>query len=799
MAIVNTIGPSGAKIFFVGEAPGKDEDAEGQPFVGRAGKTFNWMLGQAGINRAECLIGNVARVRPPANKINYYFEDKGCTKPKPQLQYWIQELKKEIEFFRPNVVVALGATALWALTGEKQIGRFHGYVLESTLCPGVKVIPTYHPQAVNYDWKLHFVTILELRKVKRHSEYSEIPKDNRIIIDNATPQQFIDYCEEVLIDKSGTFDRLVTDIETVQPGSHIATIGLSHSRNFGISINFISNKAPLYNAIDEFKIWKAIANVMYKKEIGLQNAAYDLIVLMLNHGIHAPNIWMDTLLAAHACFPELPRDLGFLGGMLLDVPPWKHTSKDNRSKYNADDCANTYGIADELNKQLDLLGVRDIFDHEMSQLPVVMMLQLQGMNIDDQKRMELIKKHLNITREMKNGLETIIKKPINLNSPKQMQQLLYIDLGLPVQYKRRKSVNDPRTVTSDANALKKLSRMAGDNPIFKLILEYKKSFKLLGFLGYDNKNECVDDLFVSPQGTVHTNYNITGKKMSNKDTDDEGKKSFGRWSSSESIILPYGSGNLQNIPVEARKMYRVPQGYKLLQADLKQAEAVVVAYLCRDTKLINMFKESYGQPKEVIDQHPEWDIHKLKAASLFGIPVEQVTSDQRKIGKTIRHARNYSAGPQVVADKVGCTLSEAKRLLQLDDIANPLLNAWHNQVRDELGRTRTLITPLGRKHRFLDHWGDNLFRSAYSFIPQSTVGDILNMSIVKLYQEYGDKIHIALQLHDAIYVICKEEDIPNTISIMRKCMTHTIEVNHDLMTIDVDFKAGDSWGEQDDI
>jgi len=797
--IVNTVGPSGAKIFFVGEAPGKDEDAQGVPFVGRAGNTFNWMIGQAGINRNECLIGNIARVRPPGNKINYYFEDKGCTLPKPQLKYWIEELKKEIEFYKPNVVVALGATALWALTGEKRIGRYHGYVMESTLVPGVKVIPTYHPLAVNYEWKLHFITILELRKVKRHSEYPEIPEDNRVIVSNATPEQFISYCREAVNDKSGVFDRLTTDVETVQPGSHIATLGFSHSRDFAISINLLSTKSPMYNVYTEYEIWKAVDMVMRNKAMSLQNGAYDLVVFMLNHGIHCPNVWMDTLLAAHACFPELPRDLGYLGGMLLDVPAWKHLSKENRSLYNAFDCCNTFAIAEELDKQIDLLKVRDTFDVEMSQLPVVMMLQLQGMDIDAEKRKELINKHLNIATEMKKGLEDIIKKPINLNSPKQMQQLLYIDLGLPVQYKRRKSVNDARVMTSDANALKKLSRIAKDNPIFRLILEYKKSYKLLSFLGYDTKNDCFNDYFVSPEGKVHSNYNITGKKMDNKDEDDEGKKSFGRWSSSASIILPYGSGNLQNIPNEARKMYRTKPGYKLVQADLKQAEAVVVAYLCRDTKLINMFKESYGQPPEVIKQHPDWDIHKLKAASLFGILVEQVTGDQRKIGKTIRHARNYSAGPQVVADRVGCSLSEAKRLLQLDDIANPLLNAWHGQIRDELGKTRTLVTPLGRRHRFLDRWGDNLFRSAYSFIPQSTVGDLLNLSIVKLYNEYGDKIHIALQLHDAIYVICKEEEVIETTKILRKCMTHTIEVNHDLMTIDVDFKVGDSWGEQDDI
>ena len=77
MNIVPTVGPHDAKIFLVGEAPGKEEDQLGQPFVGNAGRILNWLLSQAGIARAECLVGNVARSRPPNNKISHFFVDIG--------------------------------------------------------------------------------------------------------------------------------------------------------------------------------------------------------------------------------------------------------------------------------------------------------------------------------------------------------------------------------------------------------------------------------------------------------------------------------------------------------------------------------------------------------------------------------------------------------------------------------------------------------------------------------------------------------------------------------------------------
>ena len=168
--IVNTEGSPDAKIFIVGEAPGEEEDKQGKPFVGFAGHTLDNLLGQAGIARYQCLVTNVARERPPANKISYFFEDKKCTIPKPKLTAWIEKLKEEIELYNPNIIIALGTTALWALTGEKKISDFRGYILPCELVKGKKVLATYHPQAVNYEWKLYFQTVLDLRKALRHSE-----------------------------------------------------------------------------------------------------------------------------------------------------------------------------------------------------------------------------------------------------------------------------------------------------------------------------------------------------------------------------------------------------------------------------------------------------------------------------------------------------------------------------------------------------------------------------------------------------------------------------------------------------
>jgi uracil-DNA glycosylase family 4 len=776
VSVVNTVGPPNARLFLVGEAPGKDEDVLGQPFVGNAGRILNWMLSQAGISRGECLIGNVARIRPPSNKINCYFEDSKCTIPKPELLNWISLLKLEIEVAKPNCVVALGATALWALTGEKKISQYRGTFLESSLVSGQKVLATYHPQAVGYDWSLAFTTILDLRKAKFHSGFPEMPVDRRELKYGVSAEAFVEYCKFLM--EHPELDKVTLDTETVQPGSHVAIVGLGHSPDHAFSINILNGKTPAMPEKDETLVWSWLAKVLANKKVIIQNATYDCGVLLLNNSIHIPQIWMDTLIAAHAVWPESPRDLGYLASVCLDVPAWKHTSSANKGLYNAADVANTHGVALKLFEEMQRSGNFDTFAFEMQQIPVALMMQLQGLEVDLEVQEKLKEVARKKCEEAESALHKVLGRKINYNSSKQLQQLLYVDLGLPVQYKRRKSQNDPRKVTCDTDALKKLSTLVPNNPVFNLVLDYKKGFKLLtGFL----------DIDLSPKNTVHTSYNITGSK-----TEDTGRKSFGRWSSSASIILPYGSGNLQNIPKEARKMYRVRPGLKLVSADYVQAEAVAVAYIINDFRLKDLFKKRFEAPA---CEKEKYDVHKLTASLMFGVPVDQVTPDQRRIGKTLRHATNYSAGPGVLASRLGCGLAQGKQLLQIYYNMCPQLKIWHSNIQEKLRADRTLTNLLGRKHVFQGRWGDELFRSAYSFIPQSTIGDLLNLSLVSLYRDYGDRISIWIQLHDAIYVCVKEEDVVDTCKIMRKVMVRPIQVNNETMHIDVDFQVGDSWGE----
>jgi DNA polymerase-1 len=763
---VKTTGPVTADIMLVGEAPGEMEDRTGIPFKGRAGNTLNTLLSQAGIMRSKCLIANVARERPPANDIKHYFVDKGCKVPTSRMLEYIALLQKEIETYKPNVVVPLGNTALWALTGRKGIKHARGSVTTSTLVPGQKLLPSYHPQAIGYDWKLATTMVMDLKKALYHSRFPEIPEDKRQLIIDPTKAHFIELCQRLLDEKQP----VAVDIEAVQ--AHINRIGFSNSEHWAFTLGTLKGIVPLFPERDEQEIWEWIGRVISELPIIYHNAVYDLPVLFLRNGVPTPNLYMDTLVAAHILWPELPKSLEYVTSILLDVPAWKHLSETAPGEYNALDALNTKAISVIMENLLKKRDLWEVFQREVSWIEPASMLQLQGLYVDMEKKNELVGEAKKKLKEVDEKLLKIVGKEVNYNSPPQVKNLLYIDLELPPQYKRRKSAQEKRKITTGEDALKKLARM---HEVPQLIIERRKASKLIStFL----------DISVSPESRVHSSYNVTGTDFG------------GRWSSSKSIILSYGPGNLQNIPKLARSLYTVPKDYILLEADYIQAEAVVVAYLCLDTVLIKLFTDGFGMSAS--ERAIAHDVHRYTASLMYGIDTADITPEQRTIGKILRHSGNYAAGPGVTANKLDISMTEAKPLLKLYYQKNHLLPIWHKRIQSRLRQDRTMVNLFGRKHKFLDRWGDALFRSAYSYIPQSSVGELLSISLRETYDKLGSDIRIYLQLHDAIYSIVHHSEVMDIMKELRKIMIKEVPVGMETMKIDVDFKVGDNWKEMEE-
>lgn len=156
----------------VGEAPGAEEAKLGRPFVGRSGQLLDKMLEQAKIDRSRCIIANVFRYRPPANKVDQFFISRRAAAANniPIAEHygqfgsaWVRaDFAKEIDHLRdmlarqkPKIVIALGRTPLWALTGENALLSKVGQLLPCRLAPGIAVLPTFHPSFIlRGNWKL---------------------------------------------------------------------------------------------------------------------------------------------------------------------------------------------------------------------------------------------------------------------------------------------------------------------------------------------------------------------------------------------------------------------------------------------------------------------------------------------------------------------------------------------------------------------------------------------------------------------------------------------------------------------
>lgn len=174
---VPSSGPHDADVMIVGEAPGSEEVKHLTPFIGLSGKELDRMLHQTGYLRTECYVTNVCKYRPPGNKIKSFFikQTKANIIPGPEIEEGIQELGEEIERVKPKLIIALGETALWALTGNSGITKWRGSELlfnnegpvqANWICP---LVPTYHPAAILRQWS--WLEYFNHWKPKRESEH----------------------------------------------------------------------------------------------------------------------------------------------------------------------------------------------------------------------------------------------------------------------------------------------------------------------------------------------------------------------------------------------------------------------------------------------------------------------------------------------------------------------------------------------------------------------------------------------------------------------------------------------------
>lgn len=334
----HTSGPRDARTVLVGEAWGQQEALTGLPFIGTSGQELTRMLAEAGIARRDCLLTNVFAFQPQANNLElicvnkatavanakalglpgyYHTHIKQGKYIDPQYLTEVTRLYTELDTVRPNIIVALGNTACWALLGSATISALRGTTAPSQWG---KVLPTYHPAAVLRQWAWRPIVIADLLKVARERDYPEIRRPERSIITDPTLQDI-----EEWLAANAKAHYIAADIETKI--RQIEMIGFAASPSEALVIPFIDRR-NLGNSYwptpeDERRAWDLTEAILCLPAAKVfQNGLFDLQYIA-RMGLRVENCLHDPMLLHHSIYPEMKKSLGFMGSIYTQEASWK--------------------------------------------------------------------------------------------------------------------------------------------------------------------------------------------------------------------------------------------------------------------------------------------------------------------------------------------------------------------------------------------------------------------------------------------------------------------------------------------
>lgn len=327
------------KMMIVGEAYDEHCAREGRPFVGPTGNTLNLLLATAGISRKDCYVTNVFNRRPAdhSNDITHL-----CGTKAEAIQGYpaigsgkyiradfadeLDRLYSEIRREAPNVIVAAGALPAWALCSVPGIKKIRGAPLythgpAAAAVGSIKVLPTYHPSAVNREWKLRPVVMADLAKAKREAFFPEIRRPRR--------EFWIEPTIEDLYQFEARFFTLGCDLSIDIETAHeqITCIGFAPNPEIALVVPFVDPTKPDGNywktKKEEIEAWAWVRRICETHPSFGQNFQYDMHYLWRTMGIRCMEMNDDTMLAHHALQPEMEKGLGFLGSIYTNEPAWK--------------------------------------------------------------------------------------------------------------------------------------------------------------------------------------------------------------------------------------------------------------------------------------------------------------------------------------------------------------------------------------------------------------------------------------------------------------------------------------------
>lgn len=532
---------------------------------------------------------------------------------------------------------------------------------------------------------------------------------------------------------------------------------------------------PAALALGSAEVKQLLANPSIPK-VG-HNLKFDLEVLKA-HGLGLSPLGFDTMIASYLlnagtrqhgldslAFNELGYQMQGIEELIgkgkgqitmAEVPVEKV------SWYCGEDVDMTLRLMEVFEPKLKQERLEKIFQEiEMPLVSVLAGMETAGIKLDAKVLNRLSGEAEVAIKDLENEIYKLTGQEFNINSPKQLKEVLFERLGLlPVENRKTK--------TGLSTSADNLEKMLDQHPVIPKILEYRELAKL-----QSTYLLALPELASKKDGRIHTSYNQT-------------VAATGRLSSTDP--------NLQNIPVrgeglgsEVRKAFVAEKGCKFLSVDYSQIELRVVAHLAQDEKMLSVFKS--GE-----------DIHEKTAMEIFGLPADQVTKDMRRDAKTINFGILYGVSSFGLSARISdMSRVEAKEYIQKYFAAYPKVEEYIEQVKFQVNQEGFVKNELGRLRKFPEikdsRWQIRAAaeRAAVNFPIQSLAADVIKVAMINIAKELADtdECRMLLQVHDELLFEVKDGEVEKWAQKLITIMETSIKLS---VPVTVEAKVGDNWG-----
>ena len=599
-----------------------------------------------------------------------------------------------------------------------------------------------------------------LNKISTDTEESNMEIDFKIVEDN----NYLDLIEKIREEKKISFKFIISNHNYIED----EILGI------GIKTASIPTHIILFNGKKDYFVreFKPIFEDPTIEKIG-HNLKPDIVILS-RLGIEIYNISFDAMIGEYLINPtqsfysinNLSREyLGYYGvdeEALLGKGKNKRTfdklSKEEIGSYISFILDTVFKVEDKMKKILEDYEMLNLYYNvELPLVEVLASMEFYGFKIDKEELEVLGKEYDEEIKTLTSEIYELAGGEFNINSPKQLGEVLFDKLNLPVIKKTKTGYS------TDAEVLDKLK---DQHPIIDKILRYRQIVKL--------KSTYIDGLLnLINENTkrIHSSFNQT-------------VTSTGRISSTEP--------NLQNIPIKTddgrkiRKAFVAKEDYLLVDADYSQIELRVLAHISKDPKLIEAFVNNE-------------DIHRKTASEVFNVPKEEVSSLMRSNAKAVNFGIIYGISDYGLARDLNITRKEAKEYIEnylknykkvKEYMENIVKEGKEKGYVETILHRRRYIPELRAKNHNIRSFGE---RVAMNTPIQGSAADIIKMAMVKVYKELRRrklKSRLILQIHDELIIETHKDEVEVVKELLKDIMEKAIELDVPLL---VDLEVGASW------